>query len=319
MKWLAGVCLALGAALGSFAHAQGFTTKPVRLIVPNPPGGAIDTLAHLLSSKLQPLWGPPVLIDYKPGANTIVGTDYVAKSAPDGTTLGMVVASHVINPTLHASMPYDTLKDLSGVTRTAMTTILLSATPSLPFNTVGELIAYAKKNPGRISYASPGSGSAPHLAGEQLKLIAGIDMLHVPYKGAAMAYGDVMSGRLQLIFDPIFGSIQHVKAGKLKAIAVTAPKRWPSAPDIPAIAETLPGFSVDSINGIVVPSATPRDLVHRISRDIASVLKQPDFKARLNEIGLEPVGDTPEEFDAFVRNEIARWSKVVKAAHLQVD
>ena len=319
VKSIAVVCLSLGVVLCSHAQAQGFSSKPVKLVVPNPPGGAIDTLAHLLSAKLQPLWGPPVIIDYKPGANTIVGTDYVAKSAPDGTTLGMVVASHVINPTLHANMPYDTLKDLSGVTLTALTTILVTATPSLPANNIAELIAYAKKNPGKLSYASPGSGSAPHLAGELLKQMAGIDMVHVPYKGAAMAYGDVMSGRLQLLFDPIFGSMPQEKAGKLKPLGVTSPTRWPSAPDIPAIAETVPGFSVSSINGIVVPSATPRDLVHRISRDFATVLKAPDFKARLNEIGLEPVGNTPEEFDTFIRTQIALWSKVVKAAHLAVD
>jgi len=291
----------------------------VKLVVPNPPGGAIDTLARLLSQRLQPLWGQPAVVDYKPGANTIVGTDFVAKSAPDGYTLGMVVASHVINPSVRSHMPYDTLKDLSGVTLTALTTILVSASPSLQANSIAELIALAKKNPGKLSYASPGSGSAPHLAGELLKIMTGIEMVHVPYKGAAMAYGDVMSGRLQLLFDPIFGAMPHVKAGKIKALAVTSPRRWPSAPDIPTVAETVPGFSVDSINGIVVPSATPRELVRRISADFASVLKQPDFKARLNEIGLEPVGNTPEEFDAFIRAEIARWAKVVKTANLTVD
>jgi tripartite-type tricarboxylate transporter receptor subunit TctC len=301
------------------AAAQNFPVKPVKLVVPNPPGGAIDTLARLLSTKLQPQWGQPVVVEYKPGANTIVGTDYVAKSPPDGYTLGMVVASHVINPSIRSDMPYDTLRDLSGVTLTALTTILLSASPSLEASSIAELIAMAKKNPGKLSYASPGSGSAPHLAGELLKLMADIDMVHVPYKGAALAYGDVMSGRTQLIFDPIFGAMPHVKAGKMKALGVTSPRRWPSAPDIAAVAETVPGFSVDSINGIVVASATPRDIVRRLSSDLAIVLKQPDFKARLNEIGLEPVGNTPEEFDAFVRNEIARWSKVVKTAKLTVD
>lgn len=313
------VALLLALLLPAVSSAQGFPGRPVRLVVPNPPGGSIDMLARLMSQKLYLLWNQPVIVEYKPGGSTVIGTDYVAKSAPDGYTLGMVVASHVINPSVRSNMPYDTLKDLSGVSLTALTTILISATPTLEANSIAEFVALAKKKPGKLSYASPGSASAPQLAGELLKLLTGIDIVHVPYKGSAGAYGDVMSGRVQLMFDPILGSMPHVKAGKMKPLAVTSPKRWPSAPDIPAVAETLPGFSVDSINGVVVPSATPRELVRRISGDFAAVLKSPDLKARMEEIGLEPVGNTPEEFDAFIRTEIQRWAKVVKAANLTVD
>jgi tripartite-type tricarboxylate transporter receptor subunit TctC len=315
----AAVGVLFGLAFSAPASAQEYPTRPVRLVVPNPPGGAIDMLARLLSQKLNAIWGQPVIVEYKPGANTRVGTDYVAKSAPDGYTLGMVVASHVINPSIRSNMPYDTLKDLSGVTFTAFTTLLISASPSVEANSIAELVALAKRNPGKLSYATPGSGSAPHLAGELLKLMTGIDIVHVPYKGSAGAYPDVISGRVQLIFDPIIGTMPHVKAGKLKPLAVTSPKRWPSAPDIPAVAETVPGFSVASLNGIVVPSATPRELVRRISGDFAVALNAPEFKARLNELGLEPVGNTPEEFDAFIRTEIEKWARVVKTANLTVD
>ena len=320
-------CPARFAAVGLFlclafqlpVNAQVYPSKPVRLVAPNPPGGAIDTLAHLLSSQLHPIWNQPVVVEYKPGANTIIGTDYVAKSAPDGHTLGMVVASHVINPSMQTKMPYDTVKDLAGVTLTAVTTILLSAAPSLEANSLPELIALAKRNPGKLSYASPASGSAPHLAVELLKLMTGADIVHVPYKGAAAAYPDVMSGRVHLLFDPIFGSMAQVKAGKLKPLAVTSPKRWAAAPDIPAIAETVQGFSVYSINGSVVPAATPRELVRRISRDFATALAVPALRTRMGEIGLVPVGNTPDEFDAFVRSEIEKWAKVVKFAKLKND
>jgi tripartite-type tricarboxylate transporter receptor subunit TctC len=317
--WAAAVGALLGLAFSVPAGAQGFPTRPVRLVVPNPPGGAIDVLARLLSQKLYAVWSQPVIVEYKPGANTSLGTDYVAKSPPDGYTLGMVVASHVINPSMRSDMPYDTLKDLSGVTFTAFTTILISASPSVEANSIAELVALAKKSPGKLSYASPGSGSAPHLAGELLKLMTGVDIVHVPYKGSAGAYPDVISGRVQLIFDPILGTMPHVKAGKLKPLAVTSPKRWPSAPEIPAVAETVPGFSVASLNGIVVPSATPRELIRKISGDIAAALHAPDFKTRLNELGLEPVGNTPEEFDAYIRTEIQKWATVVKTANLAVD
>ena len=299
---------------------QNYPAKQVVIINPNLPGGAIEILARLLQQQLGARWnGKPVVVENKPGAGTVIGTDYVAKSAPDGYTLGMVVTSHVINPSLRSHMPFDTLKDLSGVTMIAVSHILISANPKFPANNVAELVAYAKKNPDKLTYASPGSGSSMHLAGELLKTMAGIDMLHVPFKGSGPAYIEVMSGRIPLIIDPLFSSMSYIRSGKMKPIAVTNPQRSGAARDIPTVAETIPGFSVQSIFGMVVPSATPRELVKRINADVVAVLKAPELRAKLSEVGLEVVGNSPEEFDAFIRSEIEKWAKVVKASGAKAD
>jgi tripartite-type tricarboxylate transporter receptor subunit TctC len=309
----------LGLSIPGGAPAQAFPTKPVRVVVPNAPGGAIDILARLLQQQLQGIWAQSIIVEYKPGAGTVLGTDYVAKSAPDGHTLGMVVTSHVINPSLRRDLPFDTLKDFSGVTMTAISHVLISAAPSFEAKNLAEVIALAKKQPGKYSYASPGSGSSMHLAGEMLKTMTGIDLLHVPYKGSGPAYPDVASGRVQLMIDPLFSSLPHIKAGNMKPIAVTAANRAPGSPEIPAVAETVPGFNVQSIFGIVVPSATPREIVSRISADIVTALKAPDLRKRMAEVGLEPVGNTPEQFDAIIRAEIEKWARVVKASGANAD
>ena len=316
------VCASLAlAALAPVAalQAKDYPSRPVTLIVPNAPGGAIDILGRLLSDQLTKLWGQPVVVMYKPGANTVVGTDFVARAEPDGYTLGMVVTSHVINPSLRAALPFDTVKDLTGVSLMATAQIVISATPSLPANNIAELIALAKKEPGKLSYASPGSGSSMHLAGELLKVTSSIDMLHVPYKGSGPAYPEVISGRVQLLIDPLFSSMPHIKAGKLKPLAVTGAERDPSAPNIPTVGETLPGFNVQSMFGLVAPAATPPDIVNKISADIATVLKSPDFKKRLNDIGMVPVGNTPAQFDAYIKTEIAKWAKLVKTTGAIAD
>ena len=316
IAWLAALA---GLWLPVTASAQNFPVRPVHLIVPNAPGGAIDILARTLSVHLQPFWGQPVVVEYKPGAGTVLGTDYVAKSAPDGYTLGMVITGHVINPSLRASMPFDAVKDLSGVTLLGIAHILISATSSFEAGNIAELIALAKKQPGKLSYASPGSGSSMHLAGELLKTMAGIDLQHVPYKGSGPAYPDVIAGRVPLLIDPLFSSMSYIKSGRLKPIAVTNPARASIAPEIPTIAETVPGFSVQSIFGIVVPGQTPRELVRKISADVVTVLRSPDMKARMAELGMETVGNTPEQFDAYIRVEIEKWAKVVKASGAKLD
>jgi tripartite-type tricarboxylate transporter receptor subunit TctC len=318
------ICRALLAAacslwLAAPALAQSWPTRPVKLIVPFPAGGATDIIARLVAQQLQELWGQSVIVDYKPGAGTVVGTDFVAKSPPDGYTLGMVITAHVINPSLRSSMPFDTLKDLSGVSMVAVSDILISAAPSLPANNLAEVIALARREPGKLTYATPGTGTAMHLAGELLKSSAGIDVVHVPYKGGSPAYGDVVSGRVSLIFDPTFASLALVKGGKMKPIAVTGTVRNASLPDVPTVAETLPGYNVLSISGIVVPSATPRDLVKRISADIGRALQAPELKARMQEAGMSPSADTPEQFDAYIRAEIDKWGKVVRASGAKLD
>ena len=303
---------ALAAAPG-FVLAQGaYPARPVKLVVPFGAGGATDIIARLVSQKLSELWNQSVVVDYKPGAGTVVGTDFVAKSPPDGYTLGMVITAHVINPSLRASMPFDTVRDLAGVSLVAISHILLAATPALEANNIRELIALAKKTP--LSYATPGTGTSMHLAGELLKTLAGIDMTHVPYKGGSAAYPDVIAGRVPLLFDPMFASMGHVRAGRMKAIAITSAERAASNPEIGTVAEAVQGFDVKSISGVVAAAATPREIVRKVSADIGRVLAMADVKSRMAEVGMEPAATTPEAFDAFIRREIERWAPVVRAS-----
>jgi tripartite-type tricarboxylate transporter receptor subunit TctC len=314
-----GIAGALLLSASAFAAPAAFPNKPVRLIVPNQPGGAVDILARLLQNPLQETWKQPVIVEYKPGAGTVLGTDHVAKSAPDGHTIGLVVTSHVINPSVRKNLPFDTVKDLSGVTLLAVSHILISATPSLPANNVTELIELIKKKPDKLNYASPGSGSSMHLTMELLKKSASLDILHVPFKGSGGAYGEVMAGRIELLVDPLFSSLSYIQSRKLKPIAIASPRRAASAPDIPAVAETIPGFNVQSVFGVVVPSATSRDLVKKINADIVAALENPEMRKRMTEVGLEPVGNSPEEFDTFIRAEISKWAKVVKEANITAE
>jgi tripartite-type tricarboxylate transporter receptor subunit TctC len=306
------------AVLPLAAAAQAaFPSRPVTIIVPNAPGGAIDILARLLERNLSGIWKQPVIVQYKPGAGTVLGTDFVAKAPADGHTIGLVITGHMINPSLRKAMPYDTLKDLAGVSLLASSPVVITASSKLPAGNLKDLIALAKN--GKLSYASPGSGSSMHLGAELLKTTAGIDILHTPYKGAGGAYPDVIAGRVDLLVDPLFSSLPHIKSGGLKPIAIMSPKRSPIAPEIPTVAETLPGFSVESVFGAVVPAATPRDVVHKISADMNKALQTPEVKQRMADIGLTPMGNTPEQFDAFIRAEIPKWARVVKASGATAD
>jgi tripartite-type tricarboxylate transporter receptor subunit TctC len=301
------------------AVAQEFPKGPVRLIVPFPPGGPTDTIARLMSQKLQASWSQPVVIEYKPGAGTVIGTDIVAKSAPDGHTIGVVVSSYTINPALLRSMPYDTLKDLSGVTHLTSFPLGLVAHPGVPFDDIKGLVEYAKRNPGKLSFATPGTGGTAHLAGEILNDAAGIDLVHVPYKGSAPAQTDVLGGRVALMFDPLFSALPFVRAGKMKVIAVTTGRRVAGFEQYPTVAETFPGFDVSALLGFVVPSATPRAIVRKIYADSAKAVNLPDVRSRIVELGNEVIGSTPEEFDAFVAAEIRKWAKVISEKGIRAD
>jgi tripartite-type tricarboxylate transporter receptor subunit TctC len=301
------------------AAAQSYPTKSVRLINPNPPGGAIDIQARIYSQKLQELWNQSVVVDYRTGGGTLVGMEHVARSAPDGYTVGMVVTAMVIFPALREKMPYETTKELAGVMLTATSSVMIVGSPTLEASNLAEVIALAKRRPGKLTYATPGPGGANHLAFELLKQSAGLDILHVPFKGGAQAYPEVMAGRIDLQVDPSFGVYRHVKAGKMKGIAVTSLKRDAVSPDVPAVSETIPGFEVLSMNGIIVPRATPREMVGRLNGDFRRALQDADTVRRFTDLGLEIRASTPEEFDAYIASEIARWSRVGKAAGIKIE
>ena len=311
--------LAVFAMVSTLCSAQNFPTKTVTLVVPNPPGGGIDIQGRVYANKLQELWKQNVIVEYKAGGGTLLGMDFTAKAVPDGHTICLVATPLVIIPALQPKMPYDTLRDLAGVTLSAVSPILIGGSPTLEANNIAVVIVLAKKYPGKLTYGTPGAGSSMHLAGELLKSMAGIDMLHVPFKGGAQAYPELMAGRIDLLLDPLFGLYRHVQAGKVKGIAVTSLKPDPTAPGIGAVAATLPGFSVLSINGLVVPRATPREVVRKLNADFRAVLNMPDVSKRFTELGLEIVGGSPEEFDAMIRAEIDRWTKVAKAANIKLE
>ena len=301
------------------AAAQGYPAKPVRLMVPFPPGGATDIVGRLLAGKMQEVWSQPVVVENKPGAGTVVGTSYVAKSSPDGYTLGFVVTAYVINPSLRSDMPYDTLKDLVGVTQISVQQLVVVAHPSLPANNIPELIALARRNPGELGCATPGSGTAMHLSLELLKTAAGIDIVHVPYKGGVPAQQDVVAGRVPILIEVLYAVQPLVRSGRIKVLALLSPQRLPDSPAYPVVAETFPGVNAASLLGIVAPAATPRKLVHRIGADIARAVKSSDLTERMKQQGMEPVGSTPEEFDALIRSEIEKWAKVVKRSGARAD
>jgi len=303
-------------AIPGIALAQSWPARPVKLVVPFPPGGATDIVGRMLAAKMQEVWGEPVVVENKSGAGTVVGTDAVAKSAPDGYTLGVVVTAHVINPSLRPNLPYDTLKDLAAVTQVSSQQLVIAANPSFPANTIAELIALARKNPGELSYATPGSGTAMHLSVELLKVSAGIDLVHVPYKGGAPAQQDVMGGRVPILLDVLYAVTPLIDAGRLKVIALLGPER---VSRYPVVAETVPGVSAVSMVGIVAPAGISKDLLFKISGDIANAVKHSDLTGRMKQQGMEPVGSTPAQFDALIRAEIEKWARVVKLSGAKAD
>jgi tripartite-type tricarboxylate transporter receptor subunit TctC len=306
-------------AVHAQAAAQGWPNRPVRIVVPNVPGGALDILARLLESELTQMWKQPIVVEFKPGAGTLTGTDLVAKAPPDGYTLGILAIGVLgIQPALRKDMPFDTLRDLSG-TMLVVGNILMSASPKLAANNLADLVAYGKANKGKLSYATAGAGSSMHLAGEKLNLLTGIEMLHIPYKGAGGAFGDVFDGRVDLLIDPLFSSMPHVKSGRLKPIAIMGMQRDPSAPQIPAAGETYADFDFASNLGIGLPRATPPEIIAKINADVNKAIRSEALAPRLKEMGLTVTGSTPEQFDAHMRKSLTAFAEIVRAAKVTVN
>jgi len=302
------------------ADASGFPTKPMRLIVPFAPGGTTDLVARLIGQKLQESTSQPVLIDNRPGAGTNIGAQMVARAGPDGYTLLMGTPSIAVNPYLFEKMPYDVLKDLVPVTNVAAVPNILVVHPSMPVNSVSEFIAYAKARPGQLNFGSSSVGGAIHLSGELFNLMAGAQTIHIPFKGSAPALADLMAGRLQFMFDNLPSALPQVKAGKLRALAVTSAARVGLVPDLPTMSEAgLKSFEVLSWNGLLVPAATPRAIVLQLNRDAVKAIRSADANERMVSLGIIPIGDSPEAFGKFIRAEMSRWSKVIRTAGIKLE
>ena len=310
------LALFAGAAMAQSTYPQ----KSIRIIVGYTPGGATDIVARILAAKLQEALGQSVIVENKPGAGSNIGSEYVAKSAPDGYTLLVGSIANASNMVAYKNLNYDTLRDLVPVSQLMSAPSILAVHPSFPAKNLPELIALAKREPGRYAYASTGSGGSPHLAGELLKLRAGIDLIHVPYKGAAPAMSDLLGGQVHMAFQTALSAVPHLQSGQLRAIAVAANKRLAQLPNVPTMAEAgLAEVEVSSWNGLFAPARTPPEIVARLHAETAKALAAPEVREKLLAQGAEPIGSSPEEFRAYIRAEIDKWGKVVRASGLRID
>lgn len=318
-RFLSAAFLLALAAAATAQPAEPFPSRPVRIVVPFTAGGPTDVLARMLGERLSARWKQPVVVENRAGGGSTIGTSLVAKAPPDGYTIGMVVMAHVVNPAIRSDLPYDTLNDFAGVSQLTTSACVLVAHPSLPASTIPELIALAKARPGTLSFASPGAGTLNHMSGALLNHQAGIDLLHVPYGGSAAAHADVLSGRVPLMFDVWAPVKEFVRAGKLKVLGLTVKDRLASDPSLPTIAETIPGFEVVSAFGLVTSSKVPRAIIDKLGADVAAVVRDEAFAAKVREFGMEPVGSSPQDYDRFIRTEVGRWSRVVKEANIKLQ
>jgi tripartite-type tricarboxylate transporter receptor subunit TctC len=308
-------------ALAGGAAAQAYPAKPVRIVNPFAPGGATDQLARLMAQKLTELWGQSVVVENRPGASGAIGLEAVAKSPPDGYTLAIATqTTHAANPALYAKLPYDPVRDFAPLTLAGSTPLALMVQPALPVTDVKSLVAYLKANPGKLTYASGGNGTSQHLTMELLKSMTGTFVVHIPYKGAGPALVDFLGGQTNIMFDNLPTALPHVKAGKVRALAVSSGRRSPLAPDLPTLAESgLPGFDLATWFAFFAPAATPKEITAKIAVDMQRVLAQPDVKERLRAVGVDVVGSTPEELARFQRAEMEKWARIVKDSGAKVD
>jgi tripartite-type tricarboxylate transporter receptor subunit TctC len=315
------VSLALFAALSvaGAARAADYPTRPVKWVVPYPPAGTTDVLARIVAQWLTEKMGQPFVVENKPGAGNNIGVEAVVNSPPDGYTMLLVNPANGINATLYKNLNYNFMRDIAPVAGLIRTPNVMEVTPSLPVKTVKEFIDYCKANPGKVNMASSGSGTSVHLSGELFKSMTGCDMVHVPYKGAGPALTDLMGGTVHVLFDNLPSSIGHIKAGKLRALAVTSEGREPSLPGVPTVGETVPGYEATAWFGIGMPKGTPRDVIDKVNAEINRMLADPKMRDRLAELGGKPIGGTPEDFGKVIAAETAKWGKVVISSGAKVE
>ena len=311
--------LAVTLASAAASGAEWSPTRPVRLIMPIAAGSSADSAARVIAQHLSRTWKHPVIVDNRPGGGTTIGTQVVAGAAPDGHTFGWVIAAHSINPSLYSKLPYDTLRDFSGVTLVYQLRIVIVAAPSFPANTIPELIALAKAKPGQLTFASASTGSGPHLLGELFKLKNGIEMTHIGYKGGTAAHPDVMAGRVPLMFDTLPTALPQIRAGKLKPLAIVSDTPVIGFTEFPILAGLLPADAATGWNGIVAPARTPRSVVAMLNADIVTAVRSAEVQKYLASLTVETKTTTPEQFDAFIREDVARWADVVKRAGIKLD
>jgi tripartite-type tricarboxylate transporter receptor subunit TctC len=315
--------LAAGAAalpaVSRIARAQAYPTRPVRLIVPFAPGGSPDIIARLMGQWLSERLGQPIIVDNRPGAGGNIGTEIGVRAPPDGYTLLMALSVNAINPAVYDNLPFNFIRDTATVASIASTPLIMEVNPSVPARTVPEFIAYAKANPGKINMASGGKGAPGHVAGELFKMMAGVDMVHVPYRGEALALPDLISGQVQVYFAVMPASLGYIRAGKLRALAVTSGTRQEALPDVSTVGEFLPGYEARGWYGVVVPKATPREIVEKLNKEINAALADPSMKKRLTDLGCAVFAGSPADFGKFIADETEKWGKVVKFAGIKPE
>ena len=317
LSWLRAILFAVSFTCLSTGWAQSYPIRPVRFIVPFPPGGANDTIARLLAVPLTEMLGQQFVIDNRGGANTIIGTDITAKASPDGYTILIIPGSFAINVSLYKKLPYDSRRDFMPVVMIGNGAYVIVVHPSLPVKSVAELIALAKQKPGEIRYGSSGVGNVTHLAAELFNMMAGTEMLHVPYKGGSAVMNDLLAGRVSVFFSTVSTAASHIKAGKLRPIGATTAQASAAFPEVPPVAQSgLPGYEVSGWYGILTPAGTPKNVVDRLNSAVRSALTQSDLKSKLLTLGVEPVDTTPVQFGQVLRTEIEKWGKVVKALNI---
>ena len=318
LAFAAGILAAVTISLPAFGQA--YPSRPLRMVVPFPPGGPTDITGRTLAQKLSERWNQPVVVENRPGAGSIIGTEIAAKSAPDGYTILLGRNSIALQPLLQSKLPYDPQRDLAPVILAVRIPNVLIVHPSVPANTLAEFIALAKAKPATINYASVGNATGPHLFGELFRGMTGVDIVHVPYKGTAPAVNDLLAGQVQALFDSLATALPNIRAGKLRALGVTSLQRSKSAPDIPTISEAgAPGYEATGWFGVLVPAGTPADIIAKMNAELGAILKQPDVEERFLKFGAAGGGGTPEQFAAFIRSEQEKWGKVIREARIRID